>query len=67
MGETWNYSTSSVSNVPAPYIEIIVYNLSLKYLGKGTLNFMIGTGFDGCLITPVNIFDELKLDGYEIS
>nr|MDO8082671.1 hypothetical protein [Candidatus Freyarchaeota archaeon] len=66
--KTWNYSTPPVSNVPAPYIEIVVYNpeRSLKYPSKGTLNAMIDTGFDGYLITPINIFNELKLDDYEI-
>nr|MDO8082677.1 hypothetical protein [Candidatus Freyarchaeota archaeon] len=27
---------------------------------------MIDTGFDGYLITPIDIFNELKLDDYEI-
>ncbi len=68
MEKTWNYSTPPVSNVPAPYIEIVVYNpeRSLKYPSKGTLNVIIDTGFDGYLITPINIFNELKLDDYEI-
>jgi clan AA aspartic protease len=68
MEKTWNYSTPLVSNVPAPYVEIVVYNpeRSLKYPSKGTLSAMIDTGYDGYLITPINIFNELKLDDYEI-
>ncbi|MEX2725018.1 MAG: hypothetical protein Q6367_014090 [Candidatus Freyarchaeota archaeon] len=66
--KTWNYTTPPNSRVPAPYIEIVVYNLdrSLKYPVEGTLSAMVDTGFDGYLIIPFNIFQELRLDQYEV-
>ncbi|MHA1210273.1 MAG: hypothetical protein ACTSRF_13775 [Candidatus Freyarchaeota archaeon] len=66
--KTWRYATPPVSEVPAPYIEITVYNLerSMRYPSKGTLNAMVDTGFDGYLIVPTNVFHELKLDSFEI-
>lgn len=66
--KTWRYATPTVSEVPAPYIKIAVYNLerSSRYPSKGTLNAMVDTGFDGYLIIPTNVFHELKLDSFEI-
>jgi len=66
--KTWNYATPPTSSVPAPYIEIVVHtpDRSLKYPIEGTLSAMVDTGFDGYLIIPINIFQELRLDQYEV-
>lgn len=66
--KTWNYATPAISNVPAPYIKIVLYTpeRNLRYPSEGTLNAMVDTGFDGYLIIPVNIFHELRLDAYEV-
>lgn len=66
--KTWNYAAPPVSNVAAPYIEIVIYDLdrSLRYPSEGALNAMIDTGFDGYLIIPLSIFKELGLEGFEV-
>ena len=66
--KTWNYVTPPISNVPAPYIEIVIKNLerSRRYPKKGILTAMVDTGYDGYLITPHHIFHELKLESFEI-
>ncbi|MBS7249146.1 MAG: hypothetical protein KIH08_00935 [Candidatus Freyarchaeota archaeon] len=66
--KTWNYATPHTSSVPAPYIEIVVYNLdrSLRYPVEGPLSAMVDTAFDGYLIIPLSIFQELRLDQYEV-
>jgi len=57
----WNYVDIGIRNkVPVVQLEIIVNDKSYSF------NFMVDTGYDGCLLVPYSIYRQLGLEKFEL-
>ena len=62
------YKKPQVSEIYAPFLPIRVFDetKSFIYPKTGMIETLIDTGYDGFLIIPLRIFDELKLISSEL-
>ena len=57
----WNYVDIGVRNeAPVIQVEIIIGSKSYSF------NFMVDTGYDGCLLIPYTIYKQLGLEKFEL-
>jgi clan AA aspartic protease len=64
----YKYKRPIISEVEAPYLPIKIYNETKKimYPQKESVEALIDTGYDGYLIVPSKIFNDLKLNSSRI-
>ncbi|MHA1785367.1 MAG: hypothetical protein ACTSX4_06135 [Candidatus Helarchaeota archaeon] len=63
-----NYKKTKISEVLAPYLPITIYDFTntISYPTQSQVECLIDTGYDGYLMIPLTLFDQLKLISSEL-
>lgn len=64
----YRYKKPAISEVEAPFIPVKIYNETkrLVYPPNKSIDALIDTGYDGYLVIPLNIYNDLMLNSSRI-